>query len=104
MSGDARDFEAAWKLARACYWLGGHVPANERRRQYERGIDAAKRAITVHQPETGLTGSRRTGERSLSYGFVGRAPNLPNNGPTVLRKDWPIRTKRQRLSCPCCAM
>ncbi len=47
LAGDARDFEAAWKLARACYWLGSHVPVEERRRQYERGIDAASRAVAV---------------------------------------------------------
>jgi tetratricopeptide (TPR) repeat protein len=45
---DQNDFEAAWKVARACYWLGGHVPADERRTQYERGIEAAKRAATIH--------------------------------------------------------
>lgn len=41
------DFEAAWKLARACYWLGSHVPAKNRRQQYERGIAAGRRAIAI---------------------------------------------------------
>ena len=45
LAGGARDFEAAWKLARACYWLGGHVPPDDRRAQYERGIGAAMRAV-----------------------------------------------------------
>jgi tetratricopeptide (TPR) repeat protein len=44
---DPRDFESAWKLARACYWLGGHVAQDERRKQYERGIDAATKAIAL---------------------------------------------------------
>ncbi len=26
LTANSRDFESAWKLARACYWLGGHVP------------------------------------------------------------------------------
>jgi tetratricopeptide (TPR) repeat protein len=48
-----RDFESAWKLARNCYWLGGHVPDNERRKQYERGMDAAMKAIELqpNRPE-----------------------------------------------------
>jgi tetratricopeptide (TPR) repeat protein len=44
---DPKDFEAAWKLARACYWLGGHVMPDDRRKQYERGIDAATKAAAL---------------------------------------------------------
>jgi hypothetical protein len=47
---DSRDFEAAWKLARARYWLGGHVPEAERRPTFEGGI-AAGRAATAAQPQ-----------------------------------------------------
>jgi tetratricopeptide (TPR) repeat protein len=50
LTANSRDFEAAWKLARACYWLGGHVPADEQRQQYERGIKAATRAVEL-EPE-----------------------------------------------------
>lgn len=39
------EFEAAWKLARACYWLGGHAPEAQRRGFLTRGIDAGRRAI-----------------------------------------------------------
>jgi tetratricopeptide (TPR) repeat protein len=39
------DYESAWKLARACYWLGSHVAPAERRAQWERGIAAARRAV-----------------------------------------------------------
>ena len=92
MSGDARDFEAAWKLARACYWLGGHVPADERRRQYERGIDAAKRAVAVHpeRPEGHFWMAANMGAMAESFGL--RA-GLRYKGPvkqeleTVLRVD-----------------
>jgi tetratricopeptide (TPR) repeat protein len=50
---DPRDFESAWKLARGCYWLGGHVPENERRKQFERGMEAAMKAIALqpNRPE-----------------------------------------------------
>jgi hypothetical protein len=40
-------FDAAWKLARVCYWMGGHAPEKERSRWLERGIDAARRAIAL---------------------------------------------------------
>jgi tetratricopeptide (TPR) repeat protein len=47
LSANSRDFDSAWKLARACYWLGGHVPADQQRQQYERGITAATRAVEL---------------------------------------------------------
>ena len=47
LTANSRDFDSAWKLARACYWLGGHVPADEQRQQYERGITAATRAVEL---------------------------------------------------------
>src|SRR5688572_16575169 len=31
LSANSSDFDAAWKLARADYWLGGRVPEPERR-------------------------------------------------------------------------
>ena len=43
-----RDFDAAWKLARADYWLGGHVPARESRAMYEQGIEAGRKAVALH--------------------------------------------------------
>ena len=42
-----RDFDAAWKLARACYWLGSHVPRADQRRRYQRGIDAGRQAVEI---------------------------------------------------------
>jgi len=47
LAADARNFEAAWKLARADYWLGGHVPEAERRRFFERGIEAGRAAAAL---------------------------------------------------------
>ena len=47
LAANPKDFESAWKLARASYWLGGHVPADEQRQQFERGIKAATRATEL---------------------------------------------------------
>jgi len=44
---DAGAFDAAWKLARACYWLGGHAPEKERKSFYDQGIKAAQKAATL---------------------------------------------------------
>jgi tetratricopeptide (TPR) repeat protein len=41
------DFEAAWKLARACYWLGHHGPEAGRRRDLEAGVAAARAAAAI---------------------------------------------------------
>jgi tetratricopeptide (TPR) repeat protein len=43
----AGDFEAAWKLARASYWLGSHVAVGAQRMQYQKGVEAAKQAIAL---------------------------------------------------------
>jgi tetratricopeptide (TPR) repeat protein len=47
LAANAGDFESAWKLARACYWLGSHVATDQRRSQLDRGIEAARRAIAA---------------------------------------------------------
>jgi tetratricopeptide (TPR) repeat protein len=41
------DFETAWKLARGRYWLGEHGPEADRKRELERGIEAARVAIKL---------------------------------------------------------
>lgn len=43
----ATDFEAAWKLARAAYWIGGHAPEVERRAALERGVGAGETAARL---------------------------------------------------------
>jgi tetratricopeptide (TPR) repeat protein len=50
MNNDPKDFESTWKLARACYWLGGHVVEDEREAQHERGIEAGRKASKL-QPQ-----------------------------------------------------
>ena len=42
-----RDFEVAWKLSRADYWLGGHAPEPERRQFLEAGVEAGRAAVTI---------------------------------------------------------
>ena len=44
---DASQYEPAWKLARVCYWLGGHAPENERRNYFEKGIAAGQLAARL---------------------------------------------------------
>jgi hypothetical protein len=41
------DFESAWKLARAQYWIGGHVAKSQARGEFEKGMDAARRAAAA---------------------------------------------------------
>jgi tetratricopeptide (TPR) repeat protein len=42
-----RDLDAAWKVARAAYWLGGHAPAAERKKFLEQGIAAGRAAVAI---------------------------------------------------------
>lgn len=71
LSSDSRDFEAAWKLAKACYWLGGHVPAADRRQQYERGIEAGRQAVAVEsgRPEGHFWMAANMGAMAESFGL-----------------------------------
>ncbi len=42
------DFDAAWRLGRAGYWLGGHLPTVDARvAAFETGMDAARKAIAA---------------------------------------------------------
>jgi tetratricopeptide (TPR) repeat protein len=92
LTANTRDFESAWKLARACYWLGGHVPADEQRQQYERGIKAATRAVELEpeRPEGHFWMAADMGAMAESFGL--RA-GIRYRGPikkeleTVLRID-----------------
>jgi tetratricopeptide (TPR) repeat protein len=48
LAADPGDFDAAWKLARACYWLGGHrLTAEARTAAFTRGMAAAQAAIAA---------------------------------------------------------
>ena len=71
LTSNPRDFEAAWKLARADYWLGGHAPESERRAFLERGLDAARKAIAVqpNRPEGHFWLAANMGTLAESYGL-----------------------------------
>jgi tetratricopeptide (TPR) repeat protein len=68
---DTRDFESAWKLARACYWLGGHMARDDQRRQYERGVDAGRRAAAMQpaRPEGHFWMAANMGALAESFGL-----------------------------------
>ncbi|HKB11846.1 MAG TPA: TRAP transporter TatT component family protein [Vicinamibacterales bacterium] len=71
LGGDAKNFEAAWKLARADYWLGGHTEEQGRRAIYENGIDAARKAIAVQpgRPEGHFWLAANMGALAEFYGL-----------------------------------
>jgi hypothetical protein len=68
---DPRDFEAAWKLARARYWLGGHAPNHERRALLESGIESARAAVAIHpqRPEGHFWVAANMGGLAESFGM-----------------------------------
>jgi hypothetical protein len=68
---NSRDFEAAWKLARARYWLGGHVADGERRSTLESGISAARAAIAAQpqRPEGHFWLAANMGALAESFGL-----------------------------------
>ncbi len=92
LAADPRNFEAAWKLARDDYWLGGHAATPARRAFLERGIDAGRAASTLmpNRPEGHFWIAANMGALAESYGI--RA-GLKYRGPikdeleTVLRLD-----------------
>jgi hypothetical protein len=71
-SGGTPDFEAAWKLARAGYWLGGHEPTDDARRAaLERSMEAARAAIRAqpNRPEGHFWLAADMGALAESFGF-----------------------------------
>ena len=67
----ADSYEAAWKLARVCYWLGGHAAPTERRAYIERGIAAAQRAarLAPDRPEGHFWSAATMGALAENYGL-----------------------------------
>jgi tetratricopeptide (TPR) repeat protein len=64
-------FDAAWKLARIAYWLGGHAPDNERRGFLERGVTAAERARSLqpNRPEGHFWSAAAMGAIAEDFGM-----------------------------------
>jgi tetratricopeptide (TPR) repeat protein len=71
LSASAADFEAAWKLSRADYWLGTHGSDSERRRDLESGVEAGRAAATLKpdRPEGYFWMAANMGELAESYGM-----------------------------------
>ncbi len=71
LAADPRDFDAGWKLARAEYWLGGHGPDVERRKDLERGIDAGRKAVSAqpNRPEGHFWIAANMGALAESFGL-----------------------------------
>jgi len=67
---DPKSFEAAWKLARAGYWLGGHAPEADRRRFLEDGIEAGRKAVALqpNRPEGHFWIAANMGALAESFG------------------------------------
>jgi hypothetical protein len=65
------DFDAAWKLGRADYWLGGHAPEAERRAFLEAGIEAGRKAVALkpQRPEGHFWIAANMGALAESFGI-----------------------------------
>lgn len=67
------DFDAAWKLARVDYWIGGHAAQESARRAaFERGVDAATRAVSLDpkRPEGYFWRAGNMGALAESFGIT----------------------------------
>ena len=95
LASNARDFDAAWKLARADYWLGGHGTEAERRKDLEGGIDAGRKAAALqpNRPEGHFWLAANMGALADSYGVrqgVKYRASIREELETVLRLDAPF--------------
>jgi tetratricopeptide (TPR) repeat protein len=92
LKSNPQDFEAAWKLARADYWLGGHAPEAERRAFLEQGVEAGQKAAALKpdRPEGHFWTAANMGSLAESYGLRAglkyRKP-VKEELETVLRLD-----------------
>ena len=68
---DPKDFESAWKLARARYWLGGHSEAKKRKAYLEAGIVAARASVAIapNRPEGHFWLAANMGALAESFGL-----------------------------------
>jgi hypothetical protein len=92
LAADPRNFDAAWKLARADYWLGGHAADPERRRLFEQGIDAGRKAVAVqpNRPEGHFWTAANMGALAELFGLgqgLKYRSSIKQELDTVLRLD-----------------
>jgi tetratricopeptide (TPR) repeat protein len=66
-----KDYEAAWRLARARYWLGGHAPERDRKGDLDGGIEAARTAMALepNRPEGHMWLAANMGALAESFGL-----------------------------------
>lgn len=66
------DFEASWKLARACYWIGTQGPEAGRRAALERGLAAGDQAARLDpaRPEGHFWQAATMGALAESFGAM----------------------------------
>src|SRR5882672_3980109 len=71
LAANSRDFESAWKLARANYWLGTQGPPGERRAALDRGTEAGRIASMIYpsRPEGFFWMAANMGALAESYGL-----------------------------------
>jgi hypothetical protein len=68
-----KDFEASWKLARACHWLGTTLPEAEQRDWLDKGVAAGKQAAALepNKPEGHFWWAADLGEIAQSSKMAG---------------------------------
>jgi tetratricopeptide (TPR) repeat protein len=71
LKANPRDFESAWKAARAMYWIGPREEKDAGRRTLERGVAAGKQAaaISPDRPEGHFWTAANMGALAESYGM-----------------------------------
>jgi hypothetical protein len=72
LAADPKDFDSAWKLARAHYWLGTNgLPEAERKAALEAGIAAGRQAVAIRgqSPEGHFWIAANMGALAESYGL-----------------------------------
>src|SRR5262245_40003005 len=95
LTGDPKSFEAAWKLARTDYWLGGHTPEAEQRKFLEDGIEAGKKAAALepNRPEGHFWIAANMGALAESFGVrqgVKYRKPIREELETVIQLDRPF--------------
>jgi len=72
LTADPKDFESAWKLARAQYWLGTNgAPERDRKAALEAGMAAGRKAIAIDpsRPDGHFWMAANMGALAESYGL-----------------------------------
>src|SRR5262245_4732606 len=87
-----KDFESAWKAARARYWLGGHAPEKDRKAYLESGIAAGRTAIALepNKPDGHFWVAANMGALAESFGLrqgIKYRGDIKDELLTVLRLD-----------------